>query len=445
MQELWYTRHPERLTATGIAADLGWLDDEFTPEGIAVRDLGQTPGADGHRHTPRTLFRESGNALALGARSRGAATRLVGLTWAEERQAIVTRPYVTIREPEDLRGRRIGLPLRTGPRFGVRRANGAVDVRRASALRGFQGALWAGGLTLNDTHPIDVPIPAVTPRRPSGIARTPAAAVRRSSADIRSPAADFRSSAADIRSSAAGEARGPAAGDVWGPATSEFRSPAGEVRGPAATGAWSSAVAGRPAAHAARQWAAEFEALARGEIDAVYVKGAPAVEAARRYGLHVAIDLDGHPDRRVRLNDGTLRPITVDKLLLDVRPDVVARFLRVLLDAAEWATAHPAHALALPGEPPTTRDRFPTSHDRPPTSHDRFPTHDRSAVPPASHELPDLSVDLSAERLALLADQGRFLRAHGFLDAAVDVDAWADHSALADAQARRRSYQEQTV
>ncbi|MCW2877412.1 MAG: ABC-type nitrate/sulfonate/bicarbonate transport system, substrate-binding protein [Sphaerisporangium sp.] len=332
MQELWYTSRPE-LTATGIAADLGWLDDEFTPEGIAVRAFHDVPEREGYAYERalRTLFREDGNVPALWARSRGVATRLIGLSWVEERQAILTRPFVTIREPEDLRGRRLGLPIRTGV---------PVDVRRATALRGFQGALWAGGLTLNDAHLVDV--------------------------------------------------QGPAAADPWVP---------------------------------------ELQALARGEIDAVYAKGAPTVEAAERYGLNVAIDLAGHPDRRVRINDGTLRPITVDQLLLDVRPDVVARFLRVLLDAGEWAAAYPDQALGLW----EARDRTGEHDER------------GNAGAPGAYQLPDLSIDLSAERLSLLAEQERFLRAHGFLESAVDVDSWADHTALASAQARRSTHQEQTV
>ncbi|MEV7967179.1 ABC transporter substrate-binding protein [Sphaerisporangium sp. NPDC088356] len=343
MQELWYHRRPGP-TATGIAADLGWLDDEFSPEGIAVRPLASA----GHRHERalRTLFHDDGNVRALWARSRGATTRLIGLTWAEERQAILTRPYVTIRGPEDLRGRRLGLPLRKGA---------PVDVRRATALRGFQGALWAGGLTLNDAHLIDVPARSVPGRRISGPA-------------------------------------------VLGTSQRAF-TPVGLPR----PDTW--------------QWEPELEALAGGDIDAVYVKGAAAVEAAGRYGLHVAIDLDGHPDQRVRINDGTVRPITADQLLLDVRPDLVARFLRVLLDAAEWASAYPDQAPTLSGD----------------------------AQPPGAYRLPDLTIDLSAERLALLAEQERFLWTHGFLESAVDVASWADHTPLASAHARRRAYQEQTV
>ncbi|WP_424535471.1 ABC transporter substrate-binding protein [Sphaerisporangium viridialbum] len=383
MQELWYHRRPGP-TATGIAADLGWLDDEFTPEGIAVRHL--VPDGRRHERTLRTLFRDDGNVPALWARSRGAGTRLIGLTWVEERQAILTRPYVTIRDPEDLRGRRLALPLRRGV---------PVDVRRATALRGFQGALWAGGLTLNDAYLVDIPVTSLPGRRLSG----PGARQRASG----SPGPGIRPGTSD----SPGPGARPGTPGSPGPGTRQRAS------GPA----------GLPRPDT-RQWEPELEALARGDVDAVYVKGAAAVEAAGRYGLHVAIDLDGHPDRRVRINDGTVRPITVDQLLLDVRPDVVARFLRVLLDAAEWATAHPDQALSL------SEDALPPGPHR---------------LPDLTIDLPDLTIDLSAERLGLLAEQERFLRAHGFLESAVDVASWADHTPLMSAHAHRRTPQEQPV
>ena len=344
MQELWYTRRPEP-TAIGIAADLGWLDDEFTPEGIALQALGR---GEPHASAPGSPLplRDDGSVSSLWDRSRGAATRLVGLTWAEERQAILARPYVTIRDPEDLEGRRLGLPLTAGT---------PIDVRRATALRGLQGALWAGGLTLNDAHLIDIPG-----------AHTPAPFV---------PAPRF-----------------------------------------------SAAVGGR--------WRPELESLARGEVDAVYVTGDQAVAAAQRYGLHVAIDLNGHPDPRVRVNDGSLRPITVHQTLLDARPDLVTRFLSVLLDAAEWAAAYPGEAVALWRETAAPSDLF-----RP--SYGSFEA-EGFAGSGASVDVPvDVSIDLSAERLGLLAEQERFLRTHGFLESSVSVGEWADPAPLAGARSRR--------
>ncbi len=206
---LWFTRCPVP-TATGIAADRQWLTDEFAPDGITVRSLQDAePDADREAHFTHALpglFREGGNVPALWARSRGERTRLIGLTWIEERQVVLVAPGSGIRSAGDLRGRRIALPVHPID----------IDFWRAMAVRGFEGALASAGLSLADADPVDVP-------------------------------ADGR------------------------------------------TG----------------QWAAELAALRRGDVDAVYVKGALAVEAARRSGAEVAVELDDLPDRRFRINNGT--------------------------------------------------------------------------------------------------------------------------------------------
>ncbi|GII91637.1 ABC transporter substrate-binding protein [Sinosporangium siamense] len=328
MQELWFTRCPVP-TATGVAADLGWLDDEFGPDGIAVRSLQGGPDPWG-RHVSRrrfthqhfthelsALIREGGNVPALWAKARGRDTRLIGLTWIEERQVVLTTPGSSIRDAADLRGRRLALPVRT---------DAPVDFWRAMALRGFHGALSIAGLTLGDARLTDVYVK-----------------------------------------------------DDPG------------------------------------HWAPELDALAAGDVDAVYVKGARAVEDAERRGLRVAVDLDAHPDPAVRVNNGTPRPITVDQSFLDTRPDLVIRFLRVLLDAVRWTAAYPGEAALVLGRE----------------------TGAGAAGVAGAYGTPDLSIDLSEERLALLADQERFLWEHGFLAEAVDVEAWADHTPLYGARLRR--------
>jgi ABC-type nitrate/sulfonate/bicarbonate transport system substrate-binding protein len=248
--EITFTRCAVR-TAKGIAADLGWLHDEFAAEGIEVSSLQDAPAAgaatatarDRHRGL-RADFREAGSVPALWARSRGASTRLVGLTWVDERQVILARADDGYASAADLRGRRVGIP---------RRRDLGVDFRQAMALHGFAGALSIAGLGLSDVQLVEVDA-------------------------------------------------------EWGP--------------------------GRPDL-AVGQWRPELEALSRREVDAVYVKGALAVEAARGLGAAVVVDLDRFPDRRLRVNNGTPRPITVEQRLLDERPDVVARFLATVLRAAD--------------------------------------------------------------------------------------------------------------
>ncbi|MCX4531217.1 ABC transporter substrate-binding protein [Streptomyces sp. NBC_01669] len=320
---LWFTRCPVP-TATGIAADRQWLADEFTPDGITVRSLQDAvPDADRAAHFTHALpglFREGGNVPALWARSRGERTRLIGLTWIEERQTVLVAPGSGIRGADALRGLRLAVP----------RHSIAIDFWRAMALRGFEGALASAGHTLDDATLVDVP--------------------------------------------------------------------ADEHDG---------------------QWAAELAALRRGDVDAVYVKGALAVEAARRAGAEVAVELDELPDRRFRINNGTPRPITVHQQLLDDHPDLVDRFLAVLLRAADWATGQPDEVARILGAETGAGAAGVAGAYRPGTHLTLHP-------------------DLSDQRLALLAEQEAGLRAHGFLPEPVDVTAWADPEPLRRAAALAR-------
>ncbi|MEV7277442.1 ABC transporter substrate-binding protein [Streptomyces sp. NPDC093111] len=312
---LWFTRCPVP-TATGIAADRGWLAEAFAPDGIAVRSLQDAePGADRAAHYTHALpglFREGGNVPALWARSRGERTRLIGLTWIEERQAVLVAPGSPVRSAADLRGRRLALP----------RHPIAIDFWRAMALRGFEGALASAGHGLPDAVLVDV------------------------------------------------DAEGH--------------------RG---------------------QWAAELAALRRGEVDAVYVKGALAVEAARRAGAEVAVELDELPDPAHRVNNGTPRPLTVHQDLLDRSPELVDRFLAVLLRAADWAADEPDEVARILG-----------------AETGAGPEGVAGAYRGGTHRT--LHPDLSTTRLDLLARQSAALRAHGFLAGAVDVREWADPEPL---------------
>ncbi|MYS11864.1 ABC transporter substrate-binding protein, partial [Streptomyces sp. SID6041] len=147
---LWFTRCPVP-TATGVAADRGWLEGEFASDGIAVRSLQDAdPGADRATHFTHALpglFREGGNVPALWARSRGERTRLVGLTWIEERQVVLVAPGSPVRGAAALRGLRLALPRHPVP----------IDFWRAMALRGFEGALASAGFGLDDARLVDVP------------------------------------------------------------------------------------------------------------------------------------------------------------------------------------------------------------------------------------------------------------------------------------------------
>ena len=149
----------------------------------------------------------------------------------------------------------------------------------------------------------------------------------------------------------------------------------------------------------------ELDALLAGEVDAVYVKGAAAREAAQERGLRVAIDLDALPERRSRVNNGTPRPLTVHEDLLQKRPELVVDFLVESLRAADWAAAN------LDG----LRDVLAAETDS--GSEGVL-----LAYKDGFHR--SLHPTLDQERVDLLRVQKEFLLRYGFLGADFDFDGW---------------------
>ncbi len=94
----------------------------------------------------------------------------------------------------------------------------------------------------------------------------------------------------------------------------------------------------------------EAAALARGEVDAIYVKGAPGLGTVGTHGLRSLINLAEQDDPLLRVNNGNPRPVTVDRRTALERPDLVARYLAVLLRASHWAQGHPAEVFDIIGK-----------------------------------------------------------------------------------------------
>jgi ABC-type nitrate/sulfonate/bicarbonate transport system substrate-binding protein len=161
-------------------------------------------------------------------------------------------------------------------------------------------------------------------------------------------------------------------------------------------------------------WAG-LDELVRSRVDAVYVKGASAVEAARERGLTVGIDLDKFPDRRARVNNGTPRPITVHESFLENHFDLLVRFLAQTLRTADWAANNLQSVYDILKSETRAGDDGVTAAYR-----DGF------------HRT--LHPDLSAERVDLFRIQKTFMLVHGLLDADFDLDAWIDPRPLAAAR-----------
>lgn len=162
---IWITRCPVPA-ASGVAWSLGWMTEAFAQDNIAVQRVQEAGlnlvAADPERQA-RFLFREGGNIQALAARAQGGPTRVIGLTWIDEHQAIMVRSDARVMEPSDLKGLRFALP-------GFARTRGE-SIGRGMALHGIKSALALGGLALEDVTLIDVPAPPVEQPSAEGMRR----------------------------------------------------------------------------------------------------------------------------------------------------------------------------------------------------------------------------------------------------------------------------------
>ncbi|ABE36072.1 putative desulfurizing enzyme [Paraburkholderia xenovorans LB400] len=153
MSRIWYTRCPAP-TPFGIAAQKGWLQQEFAADGIDVKALQDADDVLVRRshftHSQPWSFRQGGNIPALWARAQGSDTRLIGLSWVDEFQALITLDRQLDATPHALAGRRFGFPRST-------RAGGVVDFHRATALRGFSSLLNALGVQFEDIDFVELP------------------------------------------------------------------------------------------------------------------------------------------------------------------------------------------------------------------------------------------------------------------------------------------------
>lgn len=264
LETLWYTRCPVP-TGLGLAVQKGWLQSTILGLGTGVESLRESNDRavrESHfDHTLANSVRHGGNIPAIWARADGRDTRVIGLSWADEVQLILTRRDSGITRVQDLKGRRFGLP---------HWRHVQIDFTRAQALRGLENALKLEGLEVRDMELVEY---------------------------------------------------------VYGGTFSDTRQEtvAGTLAG----------------SHRAEGRNAELIGLLRGDVDAIFLKGAHAAQHAHDFGLVTVIDTGSHPEPLIRSNNGTPRTLTVDLNLLEKHFDVATGILDSVLRAEAWARQHP--------------------------------------------------------------------------------------------------------
>lgn len=330
--ELWYTRCGA-ATASGLAIRKQWLQQEFAQAGTvlhSLRDSDSLAIRNSHYHHEQSgMFREGGNIPPIWAKGSGQDTVVIGITWLDEYQGILARASSDIKTVQDLRGKRLGIPLHE---------NAVIDFQRGAAQHGFATALKIAGLNQHDAVFVDLAAPTH-----------------------------------DVED------------------------------GPRKTGPQSG------------QSSIELEALEQGLVDAVFIRFARGVNAAKDPRFFEVININKQSDPLLRVNNGTPRPITVDRKFLQQHPQIVARYLAVLLRTARWASENHdevVRLLAGEGNAAAIEDVL-ASHG--PDVHQSF------------------TPKLSANYIAGLNEQKNFLRDYGYLKHDFDVNDWIVQEPLAQA------------
>lgn len=148
---LWYSRCPV-ATASGIAYQRGMFDEEFNGSDYEVRNIKELGRSKANTHFTGALpdsFREGGFIPPLWARQNGADTQVIGFTFVAETLRFYVRPDSGINSFADLKGKRIGLPVR--PQL-------EIDFMHVNAHKAFWGALQEHGMSEDDVVMTDFEI-----------------------------------------------------------------------------------------------------------------------------------------------------------------------------------------------------------------------------------------------------------------------------------------------
>jgi ABC-type nitrate/sulfonate/bicarbonate transport system substrate-binding protein len=154
-------------------------------------------------------------------------------------------------------------------------------------------------------------------------------------------------------------------------------------------------------------------ALIRGEVDVIPGQGTHGTDYLTFLGANVVFDVGRDvPDKVARANNAFPEALTVSGRLAAERPDLVARVVARVIEAAEWAKTHHRETVTfIAREQGAAEDLVELTYG------------------------PELSqtfeVNLADDKVAAIASQKAFLLRTGFIPADFDLKAWIDHRPLA--------------
>ncbi|MCA2927538.1 MAG: ABC transporter substrate-binding protein [Burkholderiales bacterium] len=160
----------------------------------------------------------------------------------------------------------------------------------------------------------------------------------------------------------------------------------------------------------------EIEALNNGTVDAIFLRFARGFRLSKDPQYTQVININDHPDPLVRVNNGTPRPITVDRKFLNQHPEIVARYLAVLLRTANWAENHQKEVLQLLSNESSDSNSGSSIADV-------IGSHGNNV-----HK--SFTPALSDQYIAGLNAQKNFLRDWGYVENDFDIHDWISHEPL---------------
>jgi len=173
----------------------------------------------------------------------------------------------------------------------------------------------------------------------------------------------------------------------------------------------------RPARSAGRARAQNLEvvALLRGEVDAIFLKGAHGAQVANQFGLTTVIDTGAHPEPLIRSNNGTPRTLAVDGHLLDHHFDAAVTILEQVLRAEAWAQDHPSEVRRYLARETNASEYW-------------------VAAAYGENAQARLRTDLAEQSIAAIQNFTDFLHRWNFIPRSFDVREWVDARPLEAAQ-----------